>query len=282
MSDIGTHATVVGVIQPPPQIVIIQESSPVRKPPAPFWLEILLVISAMLIVLGQLLCLNQVEERMKQSGIPVQSLSMGYVGGLIAATQVTSDKVFNQVLYLIGVIFVVVFGFVKAHKFGGLPKGWQLMFLASVLWSLDIIAYGILMRNTKIDMGSLIRNLIIYLISVSLSFILFIVGWSTSFGKLFGKLRQKGIGILLQILTLVTALMVMFAPSFVMVSSGKFVIGTTGCIVGLIFVPTIYGIYAWLLYVDEKRKRNDVDVSRLSVSVEDGKLHEANQPLIGH
>ena len=101
MSDIGARATVVGVVQPPPQIVIIQESGPVfavTKPPAPIWLDIVLVISAMLIVLGQLLCLKQVEDQMKKMGIPMNSLSMGYVGGVIAITQVTSDKVFNQVL----------------------------------------------------------------------------------------------------------------------------------------------------------------------------------------
>ena len=268
---------------PQPNYVYIKPSAYIRGKPTPLWLDIMLIVSAMMIVLGQLLCLKQAEDRFYL--FVKWTPTMKVVGFFIAATQMTSEKVFYQVLYLIGVILVVVFGLIAAHGYDVGVKGWQLMLWGIVWWSVDIISYGLMVKYGKPNISTIERYMIVYLVSVVLSFILFAVGWGVSFGKLFARVPQKAVQIILQICTLFTAIMVMLGPALVIVFEGKFAIGTAGCVIGLIFIPAIYGTNAWLIYMKEKKmKRGEfvVDPSKLTVSVEDGKAREVNQPLIVH
>jgi hypothetical protein len=283
----------------PQQIVIVGSSPPVyvhhqqptyvyvqpkslRRNPTPLWLDIVLIVSGMLLVLGQLLCLNYVHQVVGGFHGNAPRHLVGYV---VALVQMSSGKVVYQVLYLMGVILVLVFGLMAAYSYDVGSRGWQLMLWGIIWWSVDIISYGILCRYSVKSLDDTKRYYIIYLVSVGLSCVLFIVGWAISFNTLFSRIPGNAMRIGLHICTLITAIMTMLAPMLYMVSGDSFK-GIVGCIVGLVFIPVIYGTNFLIIYLKEKKiKRNNdfvVDPNKLSVSVEAGKVKEANAPLIVH
>jgi hypothetical protein len=159
------------------------------------------------------------------------------------------------------------------------------MFSAILLSGFEIIGYGLMARYGGNDSSSRERNMIIYLITAAgIACIMFVIGWGLTFNTLFSKAPNTAIRIVLHMFTLLGGLFGMLAPTFVILS-GKPGVGKAGSIFAMVLTPIIYGIYTWLVYLKEKKIRNNdfvIDPSRLSVSVEAGKAYESNQPLIIH
>ena len=271
-----------------PKYVFIEQSS--RKP-SPYWLDVCLMISAMVYCLGQFLCIKYAEDHEKVLR-GFDFVPKAVIGYFLVGSQMVSDMIGYQLIFLAGLIGLMIFGLIAIYGYevaGGRRRGgalgWELMFSGVLLSGFEIIVYGLMAIYTTKSMSNAERNMIVYLIGVAgISSIMFVIGWGLTFNKLFSRAPNTAIRIVLHICTLVAGIFGMLAPTFIILS-GKTGIGKAGSIIAMILPPIIYGIYTWLVYLKEKRLRNNdlvIDPSRLSVSVEAGKGLESNQPLIIH